>query len=65
MPWPNHCPDDFREKIESLQSMQYATGPAEIWSVVKSWMEKHDVDPVELPPNATRENFRTLHKTPY
>ncbi len=43
MQWPNTIPPDLRDNLHSLMG-QRNYGPAEMWGVVKEWLEKHEAD---------------------
>lgn len=50
MAWPSNIPHDLRLKLEELERSRWQAKPADIWGVVKEWLEAHDVEaPSDLP----------------
>lgn len=50
MSWPSNIPHDLRLKLEELDRSRWQPKPADIWGVVKEWLESHQVDvPEDLP----------------
>ena len=41
--WPNETPDDLRKKIYDVMGCR-SYGPADIWGVVKEWLETEGIE---------------------
>jgi len=42
--WPNEVPLDLRRRLDEVLSLR-GVGPAEVWGVVKEWLEAQRVEP--------------------
>ena len=50
MPWPSTIPHDLAHKLAALCEYKSPATDADRWSVIKEWLEKHEVPaPEDLP----------------
>lgn len=59
MPWPHSIPAGLRNRLAEVLSFRNH-GPAEIWGVVRDWMEENGVEmpegiTVEQPPEGSAQ----------
>jgi hypothetical protein len=50
MPWPSTIPHDLARKLAALDECKFPATDSDRWSVIKEWLENHDVPaPGKLP----------------
>jgi hypothetical protein len=52
MPWPSTIPHDLATGLAALDERRDAASDADRWSVIKEWLERHDVPAPERLPSA-------------